>query len=235
MIISKPSGLLTIVMGRKIRNEYEKCDGAAGAATLLLTGPRLVYQSFRILFRRDVALENVFSHFVVMRTILPIVLLLIILGCSEDPVQPMEQFPLLDMDGQWRIVFETGVQWQLSIDQDSLCIEGYVQPDSTMQLFMEIEGKISEGTPNFGFEGYSWTFFHVFQCRMRGNESVFDGKMKLFDIVTNEDLEDFSFYAVKETGERADPAYPSLELHRISPEDHIPQPHFFIPSRMPTR
>ncbi len=185
-------------------------------------------------FDMAIAKEDVFSQYVKMRTVTSIILLIFFLGCSEDPLQPVEQFHMLDIGGEWTIVFETGVQWQLSIEQDSVCIEGYVQPDTTLQLFMEVEGKILEGTSEFSFKGNSWTFFHMFQCRMRRTESVFDGRMDLFDLVTNEPIEDFSFYAVKRPGERAEPAYPFPKLHRISPEDHIPLPHFFMPSRTRT-
>ena len=180
------------------------------------------------------AIENNSRQYVDVKAYLSISLVLLLVACSEDPVAPVEPLPPVDLDGHWTIVFETGVQWQLSLRQDSVSIQGYVQPDSTLQLFMEVSGEVREGTPDFSFEGYSWTFVHQFHCRMRGNGAAFDGRMDLFDIETLDPIDDFSFYAVRRSSKLAEPAYPPPGLSLV-PLGSMGHSEVFNPSQTPSR
>jgi hypothetical protein len=133
--------------------------------------------------------------------------ILLFLGCSEDPVRPPAPVSTpadIEVDGEWTILFETGVEWRLSIRQDSLCIEGFVQPDPRWKLYMIIEGEIEKGSPEFRFEGRSWYYLHVFQCRVRGT-GVFEGGMELFDIETFEPITEFTFTATRHAGGNEQP------------------------------
>jgi hypothetical protein len=164
-----------------------------------------------------------------MKSLLCAGLMLSLLGCSEDPVNPVQEFDPVDIEigGEWAILFDTGVEWRLNLRQDSLCIEGFVQPDTTMSLFMEIAGKITEGTGDFRFQGRSWFYFHEFRCRMR-EKRAFDGGMKLFDIETNELIRDFSFSATRRPDREVET--PSSLPAPFSSDVARCRPHLFLPS-----
>jgi hypothetical protein len=130
----------------------------------------------------------------------------------------------------WTIAFDTGVEWRLSIQHDSVCISGFVQPDTSMPLYMEIEGETEKGKRDFRFEGTSWTFFHVFQCQMRGT-TVFDGEMELFDVLTDEPIREFPFTARKNPGTEDEPPYLLPKNRPFVSEEPTDRPDLFVPSR----
>jgi hypothetical protein len=167
-----------------------------------------------------------------MRSLLTTGVILFFLGCSEDPLTPVQEFAPADIElgGVWTIAFDTGVEWRLSIQHDSVYITGFVQPDTSMPLYMEIEGETEKGKGDFRFEGRSWTFFHVFQCRMRGT-TVFEGGMELFDILTDEPIREFSFTATKNPGTGGEPPYPPPTIRTFLSEEPTGRPDPFIPSR----
>jgi hypothetical protein len=116
-----------------------------------------------------------------------IVLAFWLIGCDHATEPSVYYFPPFDVSGEWVLVFEeTEVQWRMTLEHtDAMTIRGRIQPDTTLQEYMEVGGILYPGIPGFGFHGYSWNYLHDFDCRISPSMQSFAAQMRLFSRSTN--------------------------------------------------
>lgn len=133
-----------------------------------------------------------------MRLLLLSALVLLLVGCTDEIVQA-PPYPSFSINGDWLVHYENGDVWRLVVDRTGEYHEwGYIQPDTTLNAWMEVKVTRHPGYQTFGMYFTDFLYEYRYDCMIGTNHDTFQGRGELYDAFNHQHMEMYALiYAVR--------------------------------------